>query len=180
MMAMAWPMSTMASTTPGGAPRPAKPRRPALAVPDGRTLSTRSVMSSSVPRILSWYQEPGYPGINTTWHVADQPGRISEYERDDRQRSKRRQEPSRGRGRGRQGVRRAPDRARGVPARPPGADQPGRRRLSGLRPEELAQLAGVGVTWYTWLEQGRPINASVQVIEAIARTLKLDAIERAH
>jgi transcriptional regulator with XRE-family HTH domain len=55
-----------------------------------------------------------------------------------------------------------------------------RRRTAGLRREELAQLAGVGVTWYTWLEQGRPINASVQVLDAIARTLSLDAIERGH
>ncbi len=59
---------------------------------------------------------------------------------------------------------------------PPGT----RRRTAGLRREELAQLAGVGVTWYTWLEQGRPINASVQVLDAIARTLRLDAVERGH
>jgi hypothetical protein len=59
---------------------------------------------------------------------------------------------------------------------PPGT----RRRTSGLRREELAQLAGVGVTWYTWLEQGRPINASVQVLDAVARTLKLDSVERTH
>ena len=50
-----------------------------------------------------------------------------------------------------------------------------RRRTSGLRREEVAQLAGVGVTWYTWLEQGRPIHASPQVLEAVARTLQLDA-----
>ncbi|MFF5230825.1 helix-turn-helix transcriptional regulator [Dactylosporangium sp. NPDC000521] len=55
-----------------------------------------------------------------------------------------------------------------------------RRRTPGLRREELAQLAGVGVTWYTWLEQGRPINASVQVLDAIARTLRLDEAEREH
>lgn len=55
-----------------------------------------------------------------------------------------------------------------------------RRRTAGLRREELAQLAGVGVTWYTWLEQGRPINASVQVLDAIARTLRLDPTERGH
>ena len=55
-----------------------------------------------------------------------------------------------------------------------------RRRTAGLRREEIAQLAGVGVTWYTWLEQGRPINASVQVLDAIARTLRLDATERGH
>jgi transcriptional regulator with XRE-family HTH domain len=59
---------------------------------------------------------------------------------------------------------------------PPGS----RRRTSGLRREELAQLAGVGVTWYTWLEQGRPINASVQVLDAVSRTLRLDTTERAH
>ena len=59
---------------------------------------------------------------------------------------------------------------------PPGS----RRRTAGLRREEVAQLAGVGVTWYTWLEQGRPINASSQVLDAIARTLKLDPVERVH
>jgi transcriptional regulator with XRE-family HTH domain len=59
---------------------------------------------------------------------------------------------------------------------PPGT----RRRTAGLRREEVAQLAGVGVTWYTWLEQGRPINASVQVLDAVARTLKLDPAEREH
>jgi transcriptional regulator with XRE-family HTH domain len=55
-----------------------------------------------------------------------------------------------------------------------------RRRTAGLRREEVAQLAGVGVTWYTWLEQGRPIRASVQVLDAVARTLRLDPVERQH
>src|SRR6266536_5913419 len=55
-----------------------------------------------------------------------------------------------------------------------------RRRTPGLRREEVAQLAGVGVTWYTWLEQGRDINASAQVLDAIARTLLFDPHERAH
>jgi transcriptional regulator with XRE-family HTH domain len=55
-----------------------------------------------------------------------------------------------------------------------------RRRTPGLRREEVAQLAGVGVTWYTWLEQGRDINPSPQVLEAIARTLRFDAHERTH
>jgi transcriptional regulator with XRE-family HTH domain len=55
-----------------------------------------------------------------------------------------------------------------------------RRRTAGLRREEVAQLAGVGVTWYTWLEQGRPIRASVQVLNAVARTLRLDPVERQH
>jgi transcriptional regulator with XRE-family HTH domain len=59
---------------------------------------------------------------------------------------------------------------------PPGS----RRRTPGLRREEVAQLSGVGVTWYTWLEQGRPINASPQVLGAVARTLLLDQAEREH
>jgi transcriptional regulator with XRE-family HTH domain len=59
---------------------------------------------------------------------------------------------------------------------PPG----GRRRTPGLRREEVAQLAGVGVTWYTWLEQGRDIHVSEQVLEAIARELRLDLHERRH
>ena len=56
----------------------------------------------------------------------------------------------------------------------------GRRRTPGLRREEVAQLAGVGVTWYTWLEQGRDIAPSAQVLDAIARTLRLDRHERTH
>lgn len=56
----------------------------------------------------------------------------------------------------------------------------GRRRTPGLRREEVAQLAGVGVTWYTWLEQGRDIRPSEQVLGAVARTLQLDPYEAAH
>jgi transcriptional regulator with XRE-family HTH domain len=56
----------------------------------------------------------------------------------------------------------------------------GRRRTPGLRREELAQLAGVGVTWLTWLEQGRDIRASEQVLTALARALRLDRDERSH
>src|SRR5580765_2862901 len=55
-----------------------------------------------------------------------------------------------------------------------------RRRTPGLRREEVAQLAGVGVTWYTWLEQGRDIAPSPQVLDAIVRTLRLDRHERTH
>ena len=55
-----------------------------------------------------------------------------------------------------------------------------RRRTPGLRREEVAQLAGVGVTWYTWLEQGRDIHPSGQVLDAIARTLQLDSHEHSH
>ncbi|MFF7469984.1 helix-turn-helix domain-containing protein [Streptomyces sp. NPDC008092] len=55
-----------------------------------------------------------------------------------------------------------------------------RRRTPGLRREEVAQLSAVGVTWYTWLEQARDIQVSVQVLDALARTLRLDGTERAH
>ena len=56
----------------------------------------------------------------------------------------------------------------------------GRRRTPGLRREELAELAGVGVSWYTWLEQGRPITVSAQVLDSLASALRLDAAETAH
>ena len=56
----------------------------------------------------------------------------------------------------------------------------GRRRTPGLRREEVALLAGVSVTWYTWLEQGRRINASRDVLLALARTLQLDDAGRGH
>jgi len=49
----------------------------------------------------------------------------------------------------------------------------GLRRTPGLRREEVAELSGVGVTWYTWLEQGRDISVSAQVIDALARALLL-------
>ncbi|NEW48992.1 helix-turn-helix domain-containing protein [Nocardia cyriacigeorgica] len=54
------------------------------------------------------------------------------------------------------------------------------RRTPGLRREEVAVLAGVGVSWYTWLEQGREINVSGDVLDAIARVLRLDVAEREH
>ncbi len=56
----------------------------------------------------------------------------------------------------------------------------GRRRVPGLRREELAQLAGVSATYYTRLEQGQSPNASEAVIDAVARALALDEDERAH
>lgn len=53
-----------------------------------------------------------------------------------------------------------------------------RRRTPGLRREEVAQLAGVSTTWYTWLEQGRDIKASASVLDCIATALQLNADER--
>jgi transcriptional regulator with XRE-family HTH domain len=59
---------------------------------------------------------------------------------------------------------------------PPGL----RRKTAGLRREEIAQLANVSVTWYTWLEQGRAIQVSEQVLESLAHALLLHADEKAH
>ena len=56
----------------------------------------------------------------------------------------------------------------------------GRRRTPGLRREEVAHLAGVGTTWYTWLEQGRDVRASLDVLEALSRALRLTPAERTH
>ena len=55
-----------------------------------------------------------------------------------------------------------------------------RRRTPGLRREELAQLSGISVTWYTWLEQGRRISVSRQVVESLARVLRMTPPERDH
>jgi transcriptional regulator with XRE-family HTH domain len=55
-----------------------------------------------------------------------------------------------------------------------------RRRTPGLRREEVALLAGVGTTWYTWLEQGRDVRPSPEVLAALADALRLDEAERRH
>ncbi|MFF9896660.1 helix-turn-helix domain-containing protein [Streptomyces longispororuber] len=55
-----------------------------------------------------------------------------------------------------------------------------RRRVRGLRREELAQLAGISVDYYVRLEQGRAMQPSADVLDALARALGLDAAERAH
>ncbi|MFE5817955.1 helix-turn-helix domain-containing protein [Streptomyces sp. NPDC056479] len=54
------------------------------------------------------------------------------------------------------------------------------RRVPGLRREELAQLAGVSVAYYTRLEQGNGRNVSAEVLDAIARALRLSDAEHAH
>ena len=55
-----------------------------------------------------------------------------------------------------------------------------RRRTPGLRREELAMLADVGTTWYTWLEQGREVRASQEVLSSLANALRLNPVERQH
>ena len=59
-----------------------------------------------------------------------------------------------------------------------GLPDPRRRRTPGLRREDVAALAGVSVTWYTWLEQGRDIRVSAQVLEKVASTLRMSMSER--
>ncbi|MCR2805681.1 helix-turn-helix transcriptional regulator [Paenibacillus soyae] len=59
-----------------------------------------------------------------------------------------------------------------------GLPEGARRRTPGLRREEVAQLAGVSSTWYTWLEQGRDIKVSAFVLDCIATALQLTADER--
>jgi transcriptional regulator with XRE-family HTH domain len=59
--------------------------------------------------------------------------------------------------------------------------EPGRRRRTPcLRREEVAQLAGVSATWYTWLEQGRSVRASEEVLDRLGRVLRLDPAEHRH
>ncbi|MGP0223258.1 helix-turn-helix transcriptional regulator [Paenarthrobacter sp. NCHU4564] len=55
-----------------------------------------------------------------------------------------------------------------------------RRRTPGLRREEVAVLANVGVSWYTWLEQGRAIGASEEILDAISTALQLSPEDRAY
>ncbi|HUI35336.1 MAG TPA: helix-turn-helix transcriptional regulator [Stellaceae bacterium] len=55
-----------------------------------------------------------------------------------------------------------------------------RRRTPGLRREEVAQLAGVSTTWYTWIEQGRDVSVSPHALARLARTLRLDRAQRTY
>ncbi len=54
------------------------------------------------------------------------------------------------------------------------------RRTPGLRREEVAELAGIGVDWYVRLEQGRPVTPSVTTVDALARALRLTEMEHQH
>ncbi|MGO4388155.1 helix-turn-helix transcriptional regulator [Microvirga sp. 2YAF29] len=55
-----------------------------------------------------------------------------------------------------------------------------RRRALGLLREEVAQLAGISATWYTWMEQARPTNPSLAVLTRLGNALRLDSAERVH
>jgi transcriptional regulator with XRE-family HTH domain len=61
-----------------------------------------------------------------------------------------------------------------------GIDDGGRRRTPGLRREEVAALAGISVAWYTRLEQGRKVRPSQQVLESVAKALRMNPVEREH
>ncbi|NUR25774.1 MAG: helix-turn-helix domain-containing protein, partial [Catenulispora sp.] len=61
-----------------------------------------------------------------------------------------------------------------------GLPHTGSRRLRGLRREEVAMLAGVGASWYAWIEQGRAKNVSPSVLSAIANVLRLDGTQRSY
>lgn len=71
-------------------------------------------------------------------------------------------------------------RARVTPVEAGLPDGGARRRTPGLRREEVAVLAGVGVSWYQWLEQGRDITVSPQVLDSVGRVLKMSSAERRH
>src|SRR5437879_3101972 len=55
-----------------------------------------------------------------------------------------------------------------------------RRRTPGLRREEVAELAGIGVDWYVRLEQGRAVSPSIATLDSLARALRLDDTEKGH
>jgi transcriptional regulator with XRE-family HTH domain len=55
-----------------------------------------------------------------------------------------------------------------------------RRRTQGLRREEVAQLAGISATWYTWIEQAREVNVSAEALDRLATALKLSKSERSY
>src|SRR6478736_1111707 len=55
-----------------------------------------------------------------------------------------------------------------------------RRRTPGLRREEVAQLCGISVTWYTWIEQGREVSVSASALARLANGLRLSRAERSY
>ncbi|HTJ57778.1 MAG TPA: helix-turn-helix transcriptional regulator [Devosiaceae bacterium] len=61
-----------------------------------------------------------------------------------------------------------------------GMDFGTRRRTPGLRREEVAQLAGVSATWYTWIEQGRDLSVSPAALSRLAQIMRLTAAERGY
>jgi transcriptional regulator with XRE-family HTH domain len=98
---------------------------------------------------LNWYKKLIYPGINSTMTEADPRALLGAFIRAHRERL------------------------------PLPATAAGRRRTPGWRREELAEATGVGVTWITWLEQGRDVSASPTALARLADALQLNPAERA-
>jgi transcriptional regulator with XRE-family HTH domain len=98
---------------------------------------------------LNWYKKCFYPGINSTMQEADPRALLGAFIRAHRERL------------------------------PYGGKSAGRRRTPGWRREELAEATGVGVTWITWLEQGRDVSASPAALARLADALRLNPAERA-
>jgi transcriptional regulator with XRE-family HTH domain len=72
-------------------------------------------------------------------------------------------------------------RTRRAKVKPPeGGPFPSRRRTPGLRREEVAEMAGISVSWYTWLEQGREIHPSPELLSRLGQVLRLNAQESGH
>jgi transcriptional regulator with XRE-family HTH domain len=99
--------------------------------------------------ILNWYKKSIYPGINFTMTQSDPRALLGAFIRAHRERLP-------------------------VPAK-----LAGRRRTPGWRREELAEATGVGVTWITWLEQGRDVSASPAALARLSDALHLNPAERA-
>ena len=136
---------------------------------------------ASLPRRTDYYREPSDPGTSTTWHQDPETGQTGTRDHCSPGCSSPDGTPAAIAGHRRRELAEflRTRRARLTPediGLAPGV----RRRTPGLRREEVAQEAGVGVTWYTWLEQGRPIKASSQVLDSVARALRLDEAEREH
>jgi transcriptional regulator with XRE-family HTH domain len=98
---------------------------------------------------LNWYKMPIYTGINTTMTDTSPRAMLGTFIRAHRERL------------------------------PISGKLPGRRRTPGWRREELAEAAGVGLTWITWLEQGRDVSASPAALARLAEALLLNPAERA-
>ncbi len=98
---------------------------------------------------LNWYKKYTYHGINSTMHETDPRALLGAFIRAHRERL------------------------------PLAGKTAGRRRTPGWRREELAEACGVGVTWITWLEQGRDVSASPAVLARLADALRLNPAERA-
>src|SRR5262249_22125700 len=146
-------------------PRPSLAQSTVEVYRGSRILAAGSLSLHSMTDMIYWYKEALYTSSKS--YQANQ--RASMTRRDDSEHTRRMELASFLRPR-RERLR--PEQV-GLPLRP-------RRRTPGLRREEVAELIGIGVTWYTWLEQARPIHVSADVVEQLARVFQLSKDERAY